>query len=161
MSVKIGDSLPSVRVHRLGSDGPEAVQSGDILQKGKIVLFAIPGAFTPTCSDGHFPGYMEHAGALRAKGIDQIVCMASNDPFVIDAWGKKLGVNPSHITMLCDGNGDFARALGVQIDASPFGLGQRSGRYAMVLEDGVIQQFHDEKGVGLTCSRAQNILDHL
>ncbi len=159
-TIQKGDTLPAATLYQMGKNGPQAVDSKDILGKGKIVLFAIPGAFTPTCSDGHLPSYLQHGEALLDKGVDRIVCVVSNDPFVIDAWAKQHNVG-DNITMLSDGNGDFARALGVEIDAGAFGLGKRSGRYAMVLENGTVTHFQNEEGVGLACSRGQDILDLL
>ncbi|GMU78636.1 MAG: hypothetical protein AMXMBFR46_14310 [Acidimicrobiia bacterium] len=145
MSVQVGDRIPDVEVRVMNADGaPEAVRTGELLGKGKVVLFAVPGAFTPGCSKVHLPGYVANADALRAKGVDTIACVAVNDAFVMDAWAKSQGAE-GKVTMLADGNGDFAAAMGLVMDGSGIGLGQRSRRYAAVLEDGVITSLEVEE----------------
>ena len=121
----------------MGSEAPEPIRTGDVLGRGKVVLFAVPGAFTPTCSDYHLPGYLIRAGELRAKGVETIACLAVNDAFVMDAWADDQEVDDA-IVMLADGNGTFTRAMGLEFDGSGFGLGMRSRRYAAVIEDGVV-----------------------
>jgi peroxiredoxin len=136
MSIKVGERLPEAKFTVMGEDGPTQVSSGDLFKGKKVVLFAVPGAFTPTCSEQHLPGFIGLADALKGKGVATIACTAVNDVFVLNAWAKARGAHD--ITMLADGNGDFAKALGLDIDLSPFGLGRRSQRYAMVVDDGVV-----------------------
>lgn len=137
MTIRIGDRLPAVNLKRLTPAGIQDVAIGDVTG-GKVVLFAVPGAFTPTCSEQHLPGFLEHAEAIKAKGVERIVCVAVNDPFVMNAWAKEVGVG-DRIEMLSDGNGELTRAIGLDFDASGAGLGTRSRRYAMVVQDGVVQ----------------------
>jgi peroxiredoxin len=138
MTIKVGDRVPEATFAIMGEAGPQTVSS-DALFKGKrVVLFAVPGAFTPTCSEQHLPGFLAHADALKAKGVETIACTAVNDVFVLNAWAKAREAGDD-ITMLADGNAAFAKALGLDIDLSPFGLGTRSKRYAMVVEDGVVK----------------------
>lgn len=137
----------------MGADGPTNVRTGEVLGTGKVVLFAVPGAYTPGCSRVHLPGFVEQADELKAKGVDRIVCVAVNDPFVMDAWGKDQGAGDD-IVMLADGNGDFTRAMGLEFDGSAFGLGLRSKRYAAVIEDGTISSLEvDDSGIDVSsCS---------
>jgi peroxiredoxin len=137
MSIKVGERLPEAKFTVMGEDGPTQVSSGDLFKGKKVVLFAVPGAFTPTCSEQHLPGFIGLADALKGKGVATIACTAVNDVFVLNAWAKARGAHD--ITMLADGNGDFAKALGLDIDLSPFGLGTRSQRYAMVVDDGMVE----------------------
>jgi peroxiredoxin len=157
MSIVVGDSIPDVRVMTSGPDGPTHVQTGDVLGSGKVVLFAVPGAFTPTCSDYHLPSYVIRHDELKAKGVDSVVCLSVNDPFVMAAWGENQHVGDS-VVMLADGNGDFTKAVGLEMDGSGFGLGTRSQRYAMVIDDGVVTTLNVEPGGGLTVSEADAIL---
>ena len=136
MTIQVGDSLPAVSL-KLTPDGIKDVPITEVT-KGKKVLFAVPGAFTPTCSEKHLPGFVEQAEAIKAKGVDAILCVAVNDPFVLSAWEKARNVG-GKVTMLSDGNAEFTRAIGLDLDASGFGLGTRSKRYAMVVEDGVVK----------------------
>jgi peroxiredoxin len=138
MTIQVGDKLPAVNLKRLTPDGIKDVPVAALTGGKKVVLFAVPGAFTPTCSERHLPGFVEQAAALKAKGVDTIACIAVNDPFVMSAWEKSRGVD-GKIEMLSDGNGEFTRALGLAFDGSGFGLGQRSRRYAMVVEDGTVK----------------------
>jgi glutaredoxin/glutathione-dependent peroxiredoxin len=138
MAIQVGDKLPEANLKRLTADGIKDVSVGDLTRGKKVVLFAVPGAFTPTCSERHLPGFVEQADALKAKGVDTIACVAVNDPFVLGAWEKARNVG-GKVTMLSDGNGDFTRALGLEFDGSGFGLGKRSRRYAMVVEDGTVK----------------------
>lgn len=138
MSIKVGDRLPEGTFTVMGENGPTPVSSSDLFKGKTAVLFAVPGAFTPTCSEQHLPGFVGLADELKGKGVDTIACTAVNDVFVLNAWAKVRGAEGT-ITMLADGNGDFAKATGLDIDLSKFGLGTRSQRYAMVLEDGVVK----------------------
>jgi glutaredoxin/glutathione-dependent peroxiredoxin len=138
MTIQVGDKLPAVNFKRLTADGIKDVSVASLTSGKKVVLFAVPGAFTPTCSERHLPGFVEQAEALKAKGVDTIACIAVNDPFVMSAWEKARNVD-GKVEMLSDGNGEFTRALGLDFDGSGFGLGRRSRRYAMVVEDGRIK----------------------
>lgn len=153
MTISVGDRLPDVALRTMSVDGPSVVKTGDVLGTGKVVLFAVPGAFTPGCSNVHLPGFVERADELKAKGVATIACVAVNDPFVMDAWGKAHGAG-DEILLLADGNGEFTAAMGLELDGSGFGLGQRSKRYAAILEDGVFTSLEvDEQGIDLsTCS---------
>ena len=137
MAIKVGDRLPEGKFTVMAEGGPKPVTVSEFFKGRKVVLFAVPGAFTPTCSEQHLPGFVAHAAGLKAKGIEAIACTAVNDVFVLNAWSKARGAQDD-ITMLADGNADFAKALGLEIDLSPFGLGTRSQRYAMVVDDGVV-----------------------
>ena len=152
MTISAGDRLPDVELRTMSPDGPAVVRSAEALGTGKVVLFAVPGAFTPGCSNVHLPGFVENAAELRAKGVDAIACVAVNDVFVMDAWGK--AHDAGDILMLSDGNGEFAEAMGLVLDGSGLGLGKRSKRYAAIVEDGVVTSIDvDEKGIDLsTCS---------
>lgn len=138
MTIQVGDRLPAVNLKQLTADGIKDVPITELTRGKKVVLFAVPGAFTPTCSEKHLPGFVEQADAIKAKGVDQILCVAVNDPFVLSAWEKARNVN-GKVTILSDGNAEFTRAIGLDLDASGFGLGTRSKRYAMVVEDGVVK----------------------
>ncbi len=138
MTIQVGDKLPAGNLKRLTPDGIKDVSIASLTGGKKVVLFAVPGAFTPTCSERHLPGFIEQAQAFKAKGIDTIACVAVNDPFVLSAWEKSRGIE-GKIEMLSDGNGEFTRALGLGFDGSGFGLGQRSRRYAMVVDDGTVK----------------------
>jgi peroxiredoxin len=138
MTIQVGDKLPAATLKRLTPDGIKDVSIQALTSGKKVVLFAVPGAFTPTCSERHLPGFVEQAAALKAKGVDTIACVAVNDPFVMSAWEKSRAIE-GKIEMLSDGNGEFTRALGLSFDGSGFGLGQRSRRYAMVVEDGKVK----------------------
>lgn len=153
MTITAGDRIPDAELRTMTPDGPTAVRSTDVLGTGRVVLFAVPGAFTPGCSNVHLPGFVEGGAELRAKGVDTIACVAVNDPFVMDAWGRAHGVGDD-ILMLADGNAEFTTAMGLLLDGSGFGLGQRSKRYAAVLHDGVVTSIDvDEKGIDLSaCS---------
>jgi peroxiredoxin len=153
MTISVGDRLPDAELRTMTPDGPTVVKTGEVLGTGKVVLFAVPGAFTPGCSNVHLPGFVERADELKAKGVTTIACVAVNDPFVMDAWGKANGVGDD-ILLLADGNGEFTAAMGLELDGSGFGLGKRSKRYAAIVEDGVLTSLDiDEKGIDLsTCS---------
>lgn len=160
MAIAVGDKIPDVRVMTTGPDGPTRIQTGDVLGSGKVVLFAVPGAFTPTCSDYHLPSYVIRHDELKAKGVDTVACISVNDPFVMDAWGKAQHVGDL-VVLLADGNGEFTEAVGLEMDGSGFGLGKRSQRYAMVIEDGVVTTLNVEPGPGLSVSAADAILEAL
>jgi peroxiredoxin len=160
VTIAVGDRIPDVQVMTFGADGPTHVQTAEVLGAGKVVLFAVPGAFTPTCSDYHLPSYLIRNDELKAKGVDAVVCISVNDPFVMGAWGEAQHVG-DQVTMLADGNGDFTKAIGLEMDGSGFGLGTRSQRYAAVIEDGVVTVLQVEPGAGLTVSAADAILELL
>jgi glutaredoxin/glutathione-dependent peroxiredoxin len=157
MTIAVGDRVPEVKVFTFGDKGPEATTSTDVLGKGKVVLFGVPGAFTPTCSDHHLPGFVLRADELRGKGVDKVVCVSVNDPFVMGAWGQSQDVGGS-VLMLADGNGDFTQALGLVMDGSGFGLGQRSQRYAAIIDDGTVSWLAVEPGPGLSASSVEEVL---
>jgi len=160
MAISVGDRIPDVKLMAPTAEGPKPVQSGEALGSGKVVLFAVPGAFTPTCSDHHLPGFVLRAPELKDKGVDTIACISVNDPFVMGAWGEAQGTD-GNVTMLADGNGDFAQALGLTLDGSGFGLGLRSQRYAAILQDGVVTELLVESGPGLDVSSVESVLAKL
>jgi peroxiredoxin len=157
MTIAVGDRIPDVTVYTFGAHGPESTTSGDVLGRGTVVLFGVPGAFTPTCSDHHLPGFVLRAQDLRAKGADRIVCVSVNDPFVMGAWGKDQRVG-GDVVMLADGNGELAEAMGLTMDGSGFGLGRRNQRYAAILDDGIVRWIAVEPGPGLNVSSADEVL---
>jgi len=159
MTIAVGDKLPDVKLVKPGEAGPEAVQAADYFKGKRVALFSVPGAFTPTCSAKHLPGYVDKAAELKAQGIDEIACTAVNDPFVMGAWGKASG--SADVTMLADGNGDFAEALGLTMDGSGFGLGKRGQRFSMVVNDGVVEQLHVEGPGEFKVSSAEYMIDQL
>ncbi|MCC2978600.1 MULTISPECIES: peroxiredoxin [unclassified Sphingomonas] len=159
MTINVGDKLPSATLVKATENGPEAVNSADYFAGRRVALFAVPGAFTPTCSAKHLPGFIEKAADLKAKGIDEIACTSVNDPFVLGAWSKSAGA--ADVTMLADGNGDFAEALGLSMDGTKFGMGKRSQRYAMVINDGVVEQLHVEAPGEFKVSSADHLLGNL
>jgi glutaredoxin/glutathione-dependent peroxiredoxin len=159
--IKAGDALPAdVKLMEMGEGGPKPVTVGELTQGKTVVLFAVPGAFTPTCSMKHLPGFVEKAGDLRAKGVDDIVCLSVNDAFVMGAWGSDHGAG-GKVRMVADGNGELTRALGLEMDASGFGMGQRSKRYAMVVKDGTVTELLVEPAGGLNVSSAESVLGKL
>jgi glutaredoxin/glutathione-dependent peroxiredoxin len=147
VALSVGDTIPDVKLTTITADGLKPVQSREVLGTGKVVLFGVPGAFTPTCSDHHLPGFVMQADEILAKGVDRIACIAVNDPFVMNAWGNAQGTGDK-ILMLADGNGDFAAEAGLQLDLSGLGLGTRSQRYAAILNDGVVEQIFVETNPG-------------
>jgi peroxiredoxin len=157
MTIAVGDHIPDVKLMTKTSEGPRPLQSSDALGKGKVVLFAVPGAFTPTCSDYHLPGFVLRAEDLKAKGVDTVACISVNDAFVMGAWGEAQGVGDS-VLMLADGNGEFTSAIGLEMDGRGFGLGIRSRRYAAILNDGVVTDLFVEQGGGLEVSSADSVL---
>jgi peroxiredoxin len=159
MSIQVGDRLPDVALAIATPEGPQQTTSGDYFKGKRMALFAVPGAFTPTCSARHLPSYVEKAGELKAKGIDEIACISVNDPFVMAAWGERDG--SEDITMLADGNGAFAEAVGLGMDAGKFGMGQRSQRYSMIVDDGVVEQLNVEAPGEYRASSAETMIDQL
>ncbi len=137
MTIAVGDRIPDVKVYLFNDKGPEATTSKEVLGQGKVVLFGVPGAFTPTCSDHHLPGFVLRTDELRAKGAEKVVCVSVNDPFVMGAWGADQNVGDS-VVMLADGNGELAEAMGLTMDGTGFGLGKRVQRFAAILDDGVV-----------------------
>jgi glutaredoxin/glutathione-dependent peroxiredoxin len=160
MTIAVGDQAPAGRFKIATADGPGDLTSAELFDGKTVVLFAVPGAFTPTCDARHLPGYVEHADALRAKGADTIACMSVNDVFVMKAWGKASGVD-GKVLMLADGNGEYAKALGLTLDASKFGMGQRAQRFAMVVKNGVVTQLHVEAPGDFKVSAADYVLARL
>ena len=157
MAIAVGDRIPDVKVFTFGDKGPESVTSAELLGHGTVVLFGVPGAFTPTCSDHHLPGFVSRADELRAKGADSIVCVSVNDPFVMEAWGLDQNVG-KNVVMLADGNGELTAAMGLTMDGSGFGLGARSQRYAAIVRNGVVSWLAVEPGPGLNVSSAEEVL---
>ena len=160
MSIQVGDKVPAGSFGVMTGEGPGSVSSEELFTGKKVVLFAVPGAFTPTCSAKHLPGFAQHAAALQSKGVDTIACLSVNDLFVMDAWGKDQGVGES-VRMLADGNGEYTQALGLELDASGFGMGQRAKRFAIVVDDGVVSQLHIEGPGEFKVSSAEFILDNI
>lgn len=158
--IKTGDKLPHATLTRMTADGPSPVDTNELFAGRTVALFAVPGAYTPTCSAKHLPGYIEKAAELAAKGVDEIVCISVNDAFVMGAWGKSAGAD-GKITMLADGNGDFAKALGLTMDASRFGMGLRSQRFSMIVKDGTVSELNVEEGGAFKVSSAEHMLAQL
>lgn len=156
MAIKVGDRIPDVQVHVLENGMPKPVSTGEVLGAGKVVLFAVPGAFTPGCSAVHLPGYVKGAADLKAKGIDRVVCISVNDAWAMDAWQKSAGAEA--ITMLGDGSGTFANAMGLAFDGSGFGLGVRSQRYSALIENGIVKELNVESGPGIDVSTCEVML---
>jgi len=159
MTIKVGDRLPDVPIAIASSEGPQPTTSGEYFAGKRVALFAVPGAFTPTCSARHLPSYVDKAGELKARGIDEIAAISVNDPFVMAAWGKADGSDD--ITMIADGNGAFADAVGLTMDGSKFGMGKRSQRYSMIVNDGVVEQLNVEAPGDYRASSAEYMLDQL
>lgn len=160
MSIAASEMIPDGQLTVMSAEGPTPVAASELLGKGRVVLFAVPGAFTPTCSVSHLPGFVERSDQLAARGVDRIVCMAVNDIFVMDAWGKSANVDDK-VVMAADGNGDYAQALGLQMDASAFGMGTRSQRFAMVIQDGRVEQLLVEGPGEFRVSSAEYVLDQI
>ncbi len=159
MTIGVGDPLPSIQLIKLLPDGREPIDTATYFKGRRVALFAVPGAYTPTCSARHLPGFVEHAAALKEKGVDEIACTAVNDAFVLEAWAK--ANDARGITMLSDGNADFATAIGLDMDGSKFGMGRRSQRYAMVVDDGVVESLHVEAPGEFRVSSADHLLETL
>jgi peroxiredoxin len=160
MAIKEGDKLPDVPVTEMVDGKPNQVSLSELTKGKRAVLFAVPGAFTPTCHAKHLPGFVEQAEAIRKKGVSDIFCLAVNDAFVMDAWGRA-GSAGGKVRMLADGNGALTRALGLEMDATGFGMGQRSQRYAMIIRDGTVEALLKEPGPGLNASSAEAVLQRL
>jgi len=159
MSISVGDKLPDVTFVKATANGPEQVSSTDFFAGKKVALFSVPGAFTPTCSAKHLPGYVEKAAELKAKGVDEVACTAVNDAFVMGAWGQASGSDD--VTMLADGNGTFVQAMGLTMDGSGFGLGTRGQRFSMVVDDGVVSELNVEAPGDFSVSSAEHMLGQL
>jgi peroxiredoxin len=159
MAIKAGDKVPDLKLKEMGDGGPKDVSLGELTKGKRVVIFAVPGAFTPTCSMKHLPGFVEKAGDIRAKGVQEIACVSVNDAFVMGAWGKEQGA-AGKVRMLADGNGELAKALGLELDASGFGMGKRSKRYAMIVKDGTVEQVLVDES-GLKESSAESVLSKL
>ena len=160
MTIKVGDGVPSVTLRTMTADGPKEITSEELFGGKKVALFALPGAFTPTCSAKHLPGFVQNADAIRAKGVDTIACLSVNDAFVMGAWGRDQNVGDK-VLMLADGSADFARAVGLELDGTARGMGIRSQRYSMVVEDGVVKTLNVEDAGKFEVSDADTILDQL
>lgn len=160
MSIKAGDKMPSGVFGTMTDAGPGAMSSEDLFNGKKVVLFSVPGAFTPTCSISHLPGFVDRADEILAKGVDTIACMAVNDVFVMDAWGKDRGVGDK-VSMLADGNGEYASALGLEMDGTKFGMGTRGQRFAIIVDDGVATHVAVEKPGKFEVSSAESVLAEL
>ncbi len=160
MTIKVGDKLPSATFMTMGKDGPKPVGSDELFAGKTVALFAVPGAFTPTCSAKHLPGFKEKADEFKAKGVDHIACVSVNDVFVMGAWAKDQGVD-EEVQLLADGNGAFTKALGLELDGSKFGMGLRSQRYSLIAKDGVVQSLNVEEGGDFRVSSAEYLLNQL
>ena len=160
MAIKIGDTMPPGVFKVVTSDGSRTMSTEEMFSGKKVVLFSVPGAFTPTCSTQHLPGYIQKAGELKAKGIHDIFCMAVNDLFVMDAWGEHSSVG-NKVILLADGNGDYTKSLGLEVDMSRYRMGIRGQRFALVVDDGIVSQLHVEEAGELKVSTAEHILENL
>lgn len=160
MTIAVGDKIPSTTLTTMTAEGPGPVATDEFFAGKKVVLFAVPGAFTPTCSAKHLPGFIEHADDILAKGVDAIACMSVNDVFVMHAWGQDAGV-ADKVVMLADGNGDFTKELGLELDGRGFGMGLRSQRFAMIVEDGTVTELNIEEPGAFQVSSASHIISQL
>jgi peroxiredoxin len=160
MTIKVGDKVPSATLMEMKDGRPKPVKTDDLFAGKKVVVFALPGAFTPTCSAKHLPGFVQNAEALKQKGIDAVACVSVNDAFVMGAWGDQQGAGDK-VMMLADGNGDFTRAVGLEMDGSRFGMGKRSQRYAMVVDNGVVKELNVEEPGAFAVSSAEHVLTQL
>ena len=160
MTIKVGDKLPDAVFMEMTSNGPEPRKTADIFDGKTVALFAVPGAFTPTCSAKHLPGFVEKSESLHGKGVDDIVCTSVNDVFVMNAWGEHSKTD-GKVRMLADGNGDFAKSVGLEMDGSKFGMGERSKRYSMLVKDGVVEQLNIEDGGEFKVSSADYLLGQI
>ena len=157
MTIKVGDKIPSVKLRTMTKDGPKEITTDDLFKGKKVVMFGLPGAFTPTCSAKHLPGFVQQAEAIRAKGVDTIACISVNDAFVMGAWGKDQNAGDK-VLMLADGNAEFTKAAGLEMDGTGYGMGLRSRRFSMVVDDGVVKHFNLEKPGAFEVSNAETIL---
>jgi len=161
MTIKVGDKVPSAMLMEKKKDtGPAPVKTDDLFAGKKVIVFALPGAFTPTCSAKHLPGFVQHAEEIKKKGIDAIVCLSVNDAFVMGAWGEQQCVGDK-VRMLADGNGEFTHALGLEMDATKFGMGKRSQRFSMLVDNGVVKELNIEEPGAFSVSSAEHILKQL
>jgi glutaredoxin/glutathione-dependent peroxiredoxin len=160
MTIQVGDKLPSATLIKATDHGPDAVQTDEYFAGRKVALFSVPGAFTPTCSARHLPGFVESVDALKAKGVDEVACTAVNDAFVMTAWAKQVGAE-GKVTMLSDGNGAFVKALGLEMDGSKFGMGTRGQRFSMIVDDGVVKELNVEQPGDFRVSSAEHLLSQL
>jgi peroxiredoxin len=160
MTIKVGDKIPNVTISQATAEGPKPVSTEEFFKGKTVALFALPGAFTPTCSAKHLPGFKQHAPDLKAKGVDTIACLSVNDAFVMRAWGEDQAVGDD-IVMLGDGNGEFTKAVGLEMDGSRFGMGLRSQRYSMIVKDGVVKELNVEQGGEFRVSSADYMLAQL
>ncbi len=160
MTIKAGDRIPKATLTVMTADGPSKVSTAELFGSGKVVMFSVPGAFTPTCSARHLPGFVDHIDEIKAKGVDRVVCVAVNDVFVMDAWGKSGGVGDK-IVMAADGNAEFTRALGLELDATGFGMGTRGQRFAMIVDEGVVKTVNVEGPGEFKVSSAEYVLGQL
>lgn len=160
MAIKVGERMPSGALKVMTKDGPKDLSTDDLFKGKKVVLFSVPGAFTPTCDAKHLPGFVQLADQIRAKGVDTIACMAVNDVFVMNAWGKSSGVGDK-VVMLADGNGEYARALGLELDARKFGMGTRGQRFALVVDNGTVKSVNVEEPGQFKVSAAEHVLGQL
>ena len=160
MTIKAGDRMPSGKLKTMTADGPKDISTDDLFKGKKVVLFSVPGAFTPTCDAKHLPGFIQNVESLKGKGVDTVACMAVNDVFVMNAWGKQSNTGDK-VLMLADGNGDYARALGLELDARGFGMGTRGQRFAIVVDDGVAKTVNIEAPGQFKVSAAEHILGQL
>lgn len=160
MTIKVGDRIPSAILMEMKGGAPQPVKTDDYFAGKKVAIFALPGAFTPTCSAKHLPGFIRHADEIKSKGVDAIACVSVNDAFVMGAWGEQQGA-AGKVSMLADGNGDFTRALGLEMDASKFGMGKRSQRFSLVVDNGVVKQLNVEEPGAFAVSSAEHMLKHL
>ncbi|WP_295707532.1 peroxiredoxin [uncultured Brevundimonas sp.] len=161
MTIQIGDRIPSATLSTPTADGPKPITTAEIFGGKTVALFAVPGAFTPTCSARHLPGFTDNLDAIKGKGVDTVACISVNDAFVMAAWAESQGVKTDQILMLADGNGDLTRELGLVLDAQGFGMGQRSQRYSMLVTDGVVTQLNIEEGGEFRVSSAEHLLAQL
>ncbi len=160
MTVNVGDKIPSATLMKMTEAGPAPVTTEELFGGRTVALFSVPGAFTPTCSAKHLPGFVENAAAIKAKGVDEIACISVNDVFVMGAWGKSANVG-DNVTMLADGNGDFVKALGLTMDGSKFGMGLRGQRFSMLVKDGVVSALNIEEPGAFKVSSAEHMMEQL
>lgn len=160
MTIKIGESVPAMILIKATADGPAPLAAADLFGGRTVALFSVPGAFTPTCSARHLPGYVENAAAMKAKGVDEIVCVSVNDAFVMAAWGKSANTG-DNVTMIADGNGDFSKALGLTFDGSNFGMGVRGQRFSMIIKDGIVAELNIEPAGAFGVSSAEHLLGQI
>jgi peroxiredoxin len=160
MTIKVGDKIPAATLIKATEAGPAPITTDELFGGRTVALFSVPGAFTPTCSAKHLPGFVSHAGDIRGKGVDEIVCISVNDAFVMGAWGKSAGAD-GKITMIADGNGDFTESLGLAFDASRFGMGKRGQRFSMLVKDGVVTELNVEEPGAFAVSSAEHLMSQL